>query len=151
MGDIRMEIRLNLDEGFLRRKCPNCGREFKWHQSDTPAYPSEGQYYCPYCGQQGEGWLTEAQRKYILQNAGQKAVDLFSDKLRKAAQRVNKPGGLVRMSVSSRRSSSPTPPHEPHDMRRVEPPCHPLEPLKISEDWEGPLHCLICGAEFMPR
>jgi hypothetical protein len=34
---------------------------------------------------------------------------------------------------------------EPDDMRRVDFTCHPLEPVKVLDDWESPVHCLICG------
>jgi hypothetical protein len=37
---------------------------------------------------------------------------------------------------------------EPDDMLIVQPPCHPWEPIKVPEQYEGQLHCLLCGAPF---
>ena len=50
-----MEIRasLPLDADFLRRQCPECGRQFKWHVGPTEDTPEEfvdpPVYHCPYC------------------------------------------------------------------------------------------------------
>jgi hypothetical protein len=30
-------------------------------------------------------------------------------------------------------------------MRRVDPACHPEEPIKVLEEWSAPVRCLICG------
>lgn len=38
--------------------------------------------------------------------------------------------------------------HEPDDMVIVEPPCHPNEPLKVSDAAAQRLHCLVCGERF---
>jgi hypothetical protein len=32
-----------------------------------------------------------------------------------------------------------------NDMRRFDFTCHPTEPVKVLDDRNGPLHCLICG------
>jgi hypothetical protein len=34
-------------------------------------------------------------------------------------------------------------------MIAVEPPCHPDEPIKVSEEWDKELHCLVCGKIFV--
>ena len=47
--------------------------------------------------------------------------------------------------------TQPEPPallHEPSDMVIVQSPCHPWEPIKVHEDWRGPLFCLVCGDQF---
>ncbi len=36
---------------------------------------------------------------------------------------------------------------ETDDMTRVEVGCHPSEPVKIIEDWDRPVFCLICGSQ----
>ncbi len=33
-------------------------------------------------------------------------------------------------------------------MMRVDFPCHPEEPLKVSEDWDGDVACLLCGIQY---
>ncbi len=48
-------VMLSLDsDGFLRRECPHCLQEFKWHNGPTEDRP-EGEedppvYHCPRCG-----------------------------------------------------------------------------------------------------
>lgn len=61
--EVQLSMSLPLDgDGFLRRECPTCEREFKWLPSPdqleegngesraaaTDAEPPEA-YYCPYC------------------------------------------------------------------------------------------------------
>ncbi len=53
-------------DGFLRRECPTCEREFKWlpaSEDDDAAGMPDGGYFCPYCGVQApdDAWFTEAQ------------------------------------------------------------------------------------------
>jgi hypothetical protein len=33
-------------------------------------------------------------------------------------------------------------------MVRVDMPCHPEEPLKVDEDWEQEVACLVCGIRY---
>jgi hypothetical protein len=49
--EVSFTVSFPLDsEGFLRRECPSCRREFKWlPQDETDPMPDEG-YCCPYCG-----------------------------------------------------------------------------------------------------
>ena len=37
---------------------------------------------------------------------------------------------------------------EPDDLVRVDVPCHPEEPTKVDEEWEGEVACLICGIRY---
>ena len=55
--DVTLEMSIPLDDdGFLRRACPTCEREFKWLPStnDEEAIdsPEVDHYFCPYCGVQ---------------------------------------------------------------------------------------------------
>jgi hypothetical protein len=72
--EVTLEMSMPLDsDGFLRRGCPTCEREFKWlytpEQEGTAAPVSSGGYFCPYCGVQAETntWLTQAQAE-LAQN-----------------------------------------------------------------------------------
>ena len=50
-----------------------------------------------------------------------------------------------------KRGQQPAPPPvlgEPADMNAVASPCHPFEPVKVTEGWDEILHCLICGKEY---
>ena len=63
-GEVTLSMAIPVDsDGFLRRECPTCEREFKWlptSQGDggAAAVP-DGGYFCPYCGVQApaDAWL----------------------------------------------------------------------------------------------
>lgn len=144
---IRTSISLPLDsDGFLRRECPTCEREFKWlpseHDESVAADPSG--YYCPYCAvQANDGWLTKAQAERAQTTVMRDVVDPMLDDFARNLGRSS--SGMFKMNVNRERSPEPPELSEPDDMRRIDFPCHPSEPLKVLEDWTGPLHCLICG------
>jgi hypothetical protein len=52
MSDVELSIPFPLDDdGFLRRECPTCDREFKWlpaHDETEATPPPAGGYFCPY-------------------------------------------------------------------------------------------------------
>lgn len=136
-----MEISLKLpvdSDGYLRRQCPRCEREFKWKHgpddgSDTST-PPRTEVFCPYCGQMSstdQCW-TNAQVE-AMQGAG------GSEMLRELE------------NAGFRVSMNPPPPPlvELNDMEAVAPPCHPEEPIKIEEHWSEPIHCLVCGSAFV--
>lgn len=146
-------------DGYVRRQCPACEREFKWFHGRTDATPDNWQdpdsYFCPYCGVEaaGDEWFTDAQAAYVQQSLSGHVGDLVADELEDVARSINREGGLIRLSVSDRGiDTNPPPPplSEPNDMAAVEAPCHPFEPVKIREDWLDAVHCLVCGAPFMP-
>lgn len=63
---ISVSIPLDVD-GFLRRECPTCEREFKWLPSDESKTVDPGGYFCPYCAVQApaDHWHTKAQLEYV--------------------------------------------------------------------------------------
>jgi hypothetical protein len=133
-------------DGFLRRECPTCEREFKWlHSEDgTAGDIDHAGYYCPYCAvQANDGWLTQAQVEIAQATLIRDVVDPMLDRFGRDLERSS--SGAFKINTS--RQPSPEPPElsEPDDMRRVTFTCHPLEPLKVHEEWAGPVHCLICG------
>jgi hypothetical protein len=143
---VSTSISIPLDsEGFLRRECPTCEREFKWlpSEDEESATPDPSGYYCPYCGVQAKrGWLTkpqaEAARAAVMRDVVDPMLDDFADNLGRSSS------GTFKVNVNRQRSPQPPELSEPDDMRRIDFPCHPSEPLKVLEDWTGPLHCLIC-------
>lgn len=150
-----MEVPLDPD-GYLRRQCPTCNREFKWFNGKTEQTPDDWQdpeeYFCPYCGVPSgtDSWSTDAQNSYIMQVVGIHAEELIRDELEGMARGINRQGGLLRMSVSGDHSPElPAPLSEPNDMMAVASPCHPFEPVKVADGWIEPLHCLICGSLFV--
>lgn len=150
---MNISVPIPLDDGFIRRECPNCEREFKWFTEETEDRP-EGAvdpevYFCPYCGVAAppDQWWTSAQLEYARDAAMAPVSDMVNDELKKIARRSS--GSLIKFDVKpGARPPAPLPLAEPADMVIVEPPCHPYEPLKIAEGWDAPLHCLICGSAF---
>src|SRR5260221_11528014 len=73
MDEISISLQLPLDkDGFLRRECPHCGRQFKqWQGTRDETQESPEPYYCPYCyaSAGADTWYTAQQREYIQQQA----------------------------------------------------------------------------------
>ena len=128
-----MTIPLDSD-GFLRRECPTCEREFKWRPSDADAEErnelADTAYFCPYCGVQapGDAWLTQAQVALAQNLVEREFIGPVVSKLGV----YQGPGKLDPLT-------------EPDDMTLVVLLCHPSEPLKVLDDWRKPVYCLICG------
>jgi endogenous inhibitor of DNA gyrase (YacG/DUF329 family) len=140
---MRLSAELPLDDdGYLRRQCPRCERVFKWHHSeatDEDAAPPEA-YFCPYCGEPSplDQWYTDEQVDYL-----QALVALGP-----TVDEINRSKGIVQIKLDVPQANPPEPLFEDDDMLAVEPPCHPEEPLKLLEDWDDLIHCLICGTAF---
>ncbi len=144
-----MAIELPLDAGFLRRQCPNCDQQFKWHSGPAAGRPqdaSEGpQYFCPLCGQAGakDAFWTHEQLNYIGEAVMPDVHLEFQSEMSRIAQRSKhlsfEPGRVPNHPPSL---------HEPSDMVEVQPPCHPWEPVKIPEVWDSALYCLLCGTAY---
>lgn len=138
------------DDGFLRRECPNCEREFKWLSSEgTDAKaetPDSAGNYCPYCGLQApvDAWWTKEQLEHMQAIVSGEMIGPELEKLKKTLESSS--GGFLKISAEI---STPEPPTsemtESDDMDRVDFPCHPSEPLKVAETWNDPVYCLICG------
>lgn len=152
-GDFSVSVSLPLDDdGFLRRECPRCLREFKWfaHENADPDAELVEQYFCPLCGGASgvDEWWTPAQAEYAQAMAAPDIEQFVNDAIRDTFQgskylRVS-PGDGIEMDIEM-----PEPLTEPNDMVIVQSPCHPNEPIKVPEqDVEAPLHCLVCGIAF---
>ncbi len=146
-------ITLPLDEGFLRRQCPSCDREFKWHQGPTDDRPSDfadpAMYHCPYCGLTAlvDECQTAEQIEFIQAMVTGPVTREVADEVDEMARRYS--GDFIKISVThDPEPEPPAPLVEPHDMGVVTSPCHPWEPIKITEDWTEAVHCLICGERF---
>lgn len=155
MSTRNIAITLPVDkDGFLRRECPSCKRQFKWlpTEGETSEQP-QSQYYCPYCRKSAaiDAWWTREQRQYMKQLAAAKVIGPEFQKLAKNLKHLNRPGSLIHLLTNYKAPSKPPPIHEPDDMRKVVPPCHPNEPLKIRENWNKSVVCLICGKSFSPH
>lgn len=152
--EAELSVSLPLDsDGFLRRECPTCEREFKWlNGSEDEAAESEqaadGGYYCPYCAIQApEGsWLTKPQVALIENAVSREIVGPALEDLGRSLRGISRSsGGLVNAEFQAETPDEMDPLTEPDDMRRVDFDCHPREPVKVLEEWERPVHCLLCG------
>jgi hypothetical protein len=148
-GDQSIEMSVPLDEdGFLRRECPTCEREFKWFNS--PEGQGEplpmGGYYCPYCRVQGppDAWWTKEQLEHAENRVARDIVGPEFERMARDLKRSSR-NSLIRIDITHETPPELDPLVEPNDMRRVDFPCHPTEPLKVLDDWTRPVHCMICS------
>ena len=150
--EIHISISLPLDDdGFLRRRCPSCELEFKWHSSDEAIGDSEitNQYFCPLCGHADgvDTWATPQQAEYMQQVSAPDIDRRVQEMMADAFKGVK---GFT-FKADNGYSSQEVPPEplvEANDMTIVEPPCHPAEPIKIPPGSLASVHCLICGSLF---
>lgn len=145
-------VPLPLDsDGFLRRECPHCVQQFKWHYGPTADRP-DGEidpvvYYCPLCGVSAglDQWWTQEQLAFVEQSAAGPILREASVQIEKALR------GATGLTYKRGQLDEPEPPsalYEPDDMIIVAPPCHSWEPVKIPEEAAAQVHCLICGESF---
>ena len=159
MGDeVQLSMSLPLDsDGFLRRECPTCEREFKALSSsaDEGSEPAEDaepveSYFCPYCvvSAPANAWLTKAQVAVMNEIVRRELIEPELDKFERGLGKMNRSsGGLIDISVSLERDEPEPAPElsETDDMRCVDFTCHTSEPVKVLDNWSGEVHCLICG------
>lgn len=152
MNDIEIPMTLPLDtDGFLRRECPHCERQFKWHHGPANEEAEQHQdppaYHCPLCGEpaDNDSWWTREQLDYAEGAMAPVAMQAIADELGKAFKGMKgityKPG---RVDVPD----TPMPLTEPDEMVIVTSPCHAYEPVKVPDDHPDVLHCLVCGSQF---
>lgn len=144
-----MSLPLDVD-GFIRRECPNCEREFKWHHGKTDEAPDDYVYppvhCCPLCGQSAalDKWWTPAQAEYAKDFATRPALDQLGEELKDVFRGTN----FLKIELSNDRFDVPDPLVEPDDMEMIAPPCHPWEPVKVPKDSSAPYYCLLCGEAY---
>lgn len=148
---VTIELTLPLDEGFLRRQCPACEREFKrvGDRAQMSEQPSE--LYCPYCYQQSgpASWWTITQIEYQNAVAIHQVVRPQLEQMTRHMGKIRTGFVDLRMEISP--ISTPDPLEEPADMTRVVPECHPEEELKILTDWTLDVACHQCGHRYAPE
>jgi hypothetical protein len=151
--DFQLSVSLPLDsDGFLRRECPTCEREFKWlsaeEDAEDVAVIPDGGYFCPYCSIQApsDAWWTPAQLQLVNGVLSSEVVEPELRKFeRELGRTARRSGGHFDVNVRREKPQVPPPLVEVDDMRRIDFDCHPAEPVKVLEAWAKQVHCLICG------
>lgn len=162
MTDWESQVPVPVDgDGFLRRECPTCEREFKWlpTKNEDEATAAAGdedrsepdpQYFCPYCGVPASvnAWHTKAQVAVAMEMVEREVVEPQLEELERTLRDLNRTSrGLIHLEANLERESRPPAPDlsEIDDMRRIDFVCHPSEPLKVLDSWDEPVRCLVCG------
>lgn len=176
MSTIEKNISFPLDdEGFFRRECPLCCREFKVlleneelndikqkgidsfmiEQSEKNAQSEEGdepdrEFTCPYCGQSSSinSWWTEEQNAYIKVYVENIMAKLVNENLIRPLKRNfgKSSSGLISLEFKG------------DEIRQKEPWISPESndmeifnlpccnrKLKIKEEWKDKVYCFFCG------
>lgn len=152
-----METSISLpldDDGFLRRECPHCLRQFKWHNGpaneEAEQQPTPPAYYCPLCGQPAgqDSWWTHEQLEYAEGMAAPMVAQAVEEELKSAFKSSRSKSLRIEMTGHMDTPDLPLPLVEQNDMMMVVSPCHSWEPIKVPDDHTGALHCLVCGSAF---
>lgn len=150
MSEHSVGISLPLDsDGFLRRECPTCEREFKWLHSEAEGSEEmaeeaqPGGYFCPYCAVQGpdDSWWTKSQIGFMETVGARELVGPLVERLGQGARRLgDSSGGLIQARVEADLPDEPEQLTEEDDMSRVDFSCHSSEPVKVLDDWDQTVH-----------
>jgi hypothetical protein len=130
MDEISISLQLPLDkDGFLRRECPYCGRQFKqWQDKHHKTQESPESYYCPYCYSSADAnaWYTAQQIEYIQQQAMAEVVGPNLYRLQEQLEQASQ-SGLFRVEMTCHMSMEPEPLIEFNDMVQLVFSCHVRE------------------------
>ena len=174
MSEIKLELSFPLDdEGFFRRECPLCFREFKilpepgelvsWAQQEVESYllteseeaSSEQdadmeEFTCPYCGQKAtrRSWWTQEQLACVGVVAHNIVARMVNRELIRPLERMSHQfrSGPISLQFQGEEMEQHDPwmSPEPNDMQVFELPCCQRK-IKIAEEWTSAVHCFLCG------
>jgi hypothetical protein len=155
--EYRTSMSVPLDsDGFLRRECPTCEREFKWlptPDGEEPTPAATAGLFCPYCAVQADpgAWFTKAQIEQATAIVYEEVVAPELEDFKRSVEGMNRSGLIgVRAELKVEEPDPPPELEETDDMRRVDFPCHPGEPVKVLDSWVSEVHCLVCGIVAEP-
>lgn len=176
MSDITKKVYFPLDEeGFFRRQCPLCRREFKvllkqdelinLSEEAVNTYLIESEEermesvddgteqiesVCPYCGQRAprNSWLTQEQRAYVRVIGHNILAKLVNEQLIRPMKRAfpKRSSGLISIHFEGKEMEQ----HEPC----ISPETNDMEVfdlpccerrIKILDSWDRVVHCFLCG------
>jgi hypothetical protein len=130
-------------EGFLSQECPTCERRFKVKFSQEP----DGKFlsHCPYCGHEGQKcWWTSEQVTYIQSQTKASVINPLLRDFQRDLQGLNNQGAGITVRSQPIRDPQVVPPAETNEAMRLHTFACCDEQIKIV-NWEGPVHCIICG------
>jgi hypothetical protein len=153
-------------QGFVRRECPHCFREFK-----TRGGPADGAtvqrylgrhlpfhnhheilgddvtFHCVYCGRpaRSDDWCTSRQRAWLAKVATALQEEIRFERLAFAYRTIRENPSPSFLPIPPARAL-PESHSEPDDMRRAAFFCC-AEDVKVESHWRQPVFCPRCGAE----
>jgi len=177
---IEMSLSFPLDDdGFFRRECPLCYREFKVlmmedeltslaqegldsymleiqeEETDASEEETEPEFTCPYCGQQAprDNWWTQEQLAYIGVVAQNIIAKMVNEQLVRPLKRMSRKhsSGLVSLQFRGKEMKQQEPWISPevNDMEIFDLPCCHRK-VKVDESWSSEVHCFFCGFPYEP-
>ena len=173
MSEFKISISLPLDkDGFFRRECPLCCREFKLllkeeelndltqkslklflleekekENNSDDSDDQQKEYICPYCGQASpdNSWWTKEQLAYINIFAKNIAAKMLNEHLIRPLQsKFSGSSSSIRFKGKEMEEQEPWISPETDDMDVFELPCCQRK-MKIDDSWKGKVHCFFCG------
>ncbi len=146
-----METKITLSlptdsDGFITQECPKCRRKFKVRyikpeKGEVPKLLS----YCPYCGFNGNNcFWTREQTEYIQKIAMSKIVGPMLDKFGRRLEDTS--NGFIKIDTSTKYQKYAIVPREREGLKKFNFKCC-NETIKILENWDSNLYCIICGKE----
>jgi ribosomal protein S27E len=150
MSEVKIPMNLPLDtDGFLRRECPYCKREFKIFPSEKEEEGEDKnvivELFCPYCGQSAgkNSWWTQEQLRCAKEIALKKVLEPELEEFGKSLESMGK-GSFVKIKMERLSFKTPKIHEEADDMKLLDLHCC-NERIKFEENWKGDVHCIICG------
>jgi hypothetical protein len=173
MSNIEKTIALPLDEdGFFRRECPLCCKEFKilLSQEELTVLAQEGldsflldkkdkavdsdkedgddkkEYFCPYCGQQAlyDQWWTKEQLAYVHVVAENIIASIMNESFINPLKSSLRGNSFIKFEAKELKQTEPWISPETNDMKVINLLCCQKK-IKVEENWNQKTHCYFCG------
>lgn len=162
-----MQISLPLDEdGYFRRECPLCLKEFKVlltdeergefengilnslvdKNSDETIDDEQIEHFCPYCGQnsKADAWWTQEQLEYINSIVQNIFAKILNENLINPLKSSSRNNSNIKFEGKEIEAEDSWIQPETNDMKIFGLPCCQRK-IKIQDTWDGPVHCYFCG------
>jgi len=169
---INFNISFPLDSnGFLRRECPFCCREFKIllrdeelmdlskegsesfmlekEEKNSEVQPEADDFFCPYCGQAAKSgkWWTKEQVAYINIYMNNILSNLINDHFIRPLKSDFRNSKTIKFDGKEMELKKPWISPESDDMVAFDLPCCQRK-IKVDEKWAGDIFCFFCGFPY---